>query len=463
MEKRVKIAILGAGTSGMSAWREVSKVTDDFVLINGGPYGTTCARVGCMPSKLLIQSANDFYRRTAFAELGIEGIDGLRVDTQKVLQRVRKYRDGFVSGVLKSIESLGDKSIQGYARFEEPGVLRVGDQRIIAERVILAVGTRPFVPKSWESEEDRIITSDEIFEVEELPKSCFVVGAGVIGLELGQAMSRLGSRVKVVGGSPNLAFLSDPKVNQYAIDTFKSEFDSFEVGKLAEPKDSEDFEKVLMVAGRKPNFDLLDFEKSGISVNDRGYPDFDPHTMQILGSDNMYIAGDIVGDRPVLHEAADEGRIAGFNVTRDEPKRFRRRAHLGIIFSEPNLAFCGSRYAEVKNLDPIVGEISFEDQGRSRIMLKAKGLLRLYADRKTGKLLGSELIGPATEHLAHLISWSIQQNMSVFDMLSMPYYHPVVEEGLRTAIRDITYQVEGEKPDLEIPPCGLLDHECLVE
>lgn len=459
VERKVEVAIVGGGTAGMAAWREVSKHTENFVFINGGPFGTTCARVGCMPSKLLIQAANDFHRRHKFTELGINGADTITLNAKHVLERVRKYRDRFVSGVLKSLDSMGDKKIAGYARFEEPGVLRVEGQRIIAKKIILAVGTRPFVPKAWSSEKDRILTTDDIFELEDLPLSLCLVGTGVIGLELGQALSRLGVKVKAIGSNSQLTFLSDPEINDYAIKHFESEFESLELGRLAKLSDAKESEKILMATGRRPNFDLLEFQNSGALVNERGHPEFDPHSMQVLHLKNLFIAGDVTSDRQILHEAADEGRIAGYNAVREESKRFLRRCPIGIVFTDPNIAFCGASFRELKNIDPICGEVSFEGQGRALVMAKNKGILRIYAHRQTGRILGAEMIGPSCEHLAHLISWSIQQKLTAFDMLALPFYHPVIEEGLRTAVRDISRQVEGELPELEIPPCELLETE----
>lgn len=138
-ERHVEVAILGAGTAGLSAYNEVRKVTDNFVLINGGPGGTTCARVGCMPSKVLIQIANDFHRRHALEKEGIRGGEHLRIDQRIVLQHVRSLRDTFVQGVLKTVDALGDRMIHGYARFRKPTVLEVEQQLIHATAVFICV------------------------------------------------------------------------------------------------------------------------------------------------------------------------------------------------------------------------------------------------------------------------------------------------------------------------------------
>jgi len=188
---------------------------------------------------------------------------------------------------------------------------------------------------------------------------------------------------------------------------------------------------------------------TGIKLDQRGIPEFDPDTLQVGGLP-LFIAGDVNGDRAILHEASDEGRIAGYNAVHGDRQRFVRRAPLRIAFSEPNLAVAGRSFAELKDKQPVVGEVRFDGQGRSLVMGKNAGILRIYGEPETGKLLGAEMIAPSGEHLAHLLAWSIQQNLTVFDVLRMPFYHPVVEEGLRTAIRDLARRVDPSRSALEL-------------
>jgi dihydrolipoamide dehydrogenase len=162
------------------------------------------------------------------------------------------------------------------------------------------------------------------------------------------------------------------------------------------------------------------------------------------GASRIFIAGDANNDLPLLHEAADEGRIAGENAARyPAVKAGSRRTPLGIVFTDPQLAVVGKRYAELPAGRWVAGEVSFEDQGRSRVMLRNRGLARIYAEAGTGRVLGAEMMGPDAEHLAHLLAWGIQSGMTVRRMLEMPFYHPVVEEGLRTALRDALTKLEA--------------------
>jgi dihydrolipoamide dehydrogenase len=128
-----------------------------------------------------------------------------------------------------------------------------------------------------------------------------------------------------------------------------------------------------------------------------------------------------------------------------------RRALLGIVFTDPQVAIVGGGFAAVAGKPHVIGEVSFEDQGRSRVMLRNRGHLRVYAERSTGRFLGAEMAGPDAEHIGHLLAWALQNRMTVEKMLEMPFYHPVVEEGLRTALRDADLKVRTPAPGKATP------------
>jgi len=198
---------------------------------------------------------------------------------------------------------------------------------------------------------------------------------------------------------------------------------------------------VVAATGRTPNVSGLGLENTSLPLDERGVPEFDRQTLRI-GQSHVFIAGDVNNDLTLLHEAADEGTIAGDNAGRyPHIKPGQRRSPLSIVFTDPQITMVGSHYGELSKRDFVTGEVSFADQGRSRVMLKNQGLLRIYADPDTGQFLGAEMFGPRAEHLGHLLAWAHQSNMTVGQMLEMPYYHPVVEEGLRTALRDAHKQL----------------------
>jgi dihydrolipoamide dehydrogenase len=472
---KVDVAVIGAGTAGLAAYRAAKAAGARALLIEGGVDGTTCARVGCMPSKLLIaaaEAAHGIHRAHGF---GVHAGEP-RIDGREVMARVKRERDRFVGFVLEGVEAIpAADRIRGRARFVDGHTLEVeGDSRggqkpaavrIQAKAIVIAAGSRPTVPPILQGLGDRLVVNDDVFEWDTLPRSVAVFGPGVIGLELGQALARLGVRVVVLGRGGRVGPLTDPFVRQAAVDAFCAEFpldpdahvtrvervgDEVEIeyrGLDGAPR-VERFDYVLAATGRAPNVDGIGLEASGIALDARGVPLFDRATMRAKGDAPIYIAGDAANDVPLLHEAADEGRIAGANAARHpDAAPALRRAPLAIMFTDPQIAIVGGGFAHLGAHELAAGEVSFDDQGRSRVMLRNRGLLRVYGDPESGRFLGAEMAGPDAEHLGHLLAWALQAQMTVAQMLEMPFYHPVVEEGLRTALRDLDARMRVARRD----------------
>jgi dihydrolipoamide dehydrogenase len=468
----VDVAVIGAGTAGLAAYRAAKTAGASVALIEGGEYGTTCARVGCMPSKLLIAAAEAVHAAEAAPGFGVH-IDGrIRVDGREVMARLRSERDRFVGFVLRDVERIPDADrIRGYARFENDHTLVVDDAlRITAKSVVIATGSRVTYPDAFNKLGDRLIVNDDVFDWTDLPESVAVMGPGVIGLELGQALHRLGVRVAVLGRGGRVGPIADPEIRAYAIRTLSGElvlepdahFVSMEregdrVAIRRKNADgvefTEHFDYVLAATGRSPNVDRIGVENTTVDRDASGVPVFDATTGQTVnaaGASSIFVAGDASNFIPLLHEAADEGRIAGENAARvaaAKPlSRGIRRAPLGVVFTDPQIAIVGGGWQALEPGRFVTGQVSFEDQGRSRILFKNKGLMNVYGDIATGRLLGAEMIGPAAEHLGHLLAWSLQNQMTIQEMLEMPFYHPVIEEGLRTALRDLDAKLGSARP-----------------
>jgi len=470
------IAIIGTGTSGMAAYREALKYTDNIALIEGYKYGTTCARVGCMPSKLLIAPAEARHRAQNFNSFGLRG-NIPDVDGAAVMERVRAERDRFVGFVEDAVAQFNQRHlIKACARFKDDYTLILDDDRSLrASRFVIATGSRPNIPPVFQAAGKRLITNDDLFEWVDLPESIAVFGAGVIGLELGQALHRLGVRVRLFGRGHAVGPLTDPDIMTYADKTFSAEFNfhsDAQVETIAETQNgvnitftnaqgetvTECFDYLLAATGRRANTDKLGLEYTSLQLNEHGVPEYHPQTMQ-CGDSHIFIAGDATADIPLLHEANDEGRIAGENAGRF-PHVFKRarKTPLSIVFSDPQIAMAGQTYRQLQasSTDFAVGSVSFEDQGRARVMLINKGLLHLYGCKASGCLLGAEMIGPHHEHVAHLLAWCIQQRMNVGDIIQMPFYHPVIEEGLRTGLRNLNAAMGmAPQPPLNCIDCGV--------
>jgi dihydrolipoamide dehydrogenase len=421
-----------------------------------------------MPSKAVIQVAEDFYRRNVFNRYGIEGHEDMNLTIPEAMEYVQDLRDIFVERVLSnSTDKLPEENfIEGYARFVDTDLLEIDTGELIrAGNIIIATGSRPLVPRAWESFRDRIITTDEFFELEDLPASIAVVGLGVIGLEIGQSLRRLGLEVTGIDQLETIGGLSDPEVARTAIEVFGKEMPLW-LGHAAQVSETDngmlrvqagervvEVERVFASMGRTPNLDKLGLGNIGLELDARGIPVFDPGTMRI-GATRIYIAGDVTGERPLLHEAGDEGRIAGHNAISAEPTAFRRKTPLSITFCDPNIVVVGARFADLDPASTATGQIQMGPVGRAMIMAKNRGLIRVYADKGTGRLLGAEMACPKGENLGHLLAWCIQQEMTVGEILQMPFYHPVIEEALQAALYDLYGKVDAKNatPITELVP-----------
>jgi dihydrolipoamide dehydrogenase len=459
-ERQVDVAIIGAGSAGLYAMSKVRPSGKSMVLINGGELGTTCARVGCMPSKAVIQVAEDFHRRGVFKRFGLEGDEGLSLDVEEAMGYVQDLRDIFVERVISnSTDKMPEGMfIAGYTRFVGPNLLQMEDGQLIrADKVIIATGSRPIIPEAWMPLRDRIITSDDFFELEQLPQSVAVVGLGVVGLELGQSLHRLGCKVVGLDMRETIGGLTDPKVIESAIGIIGKEFpmwlgDGAEISEGADGRlkvtagdNSIEVDRVFASIGRQPNVEKLGLDTIDVPLDKRGIPLYDPATMQV-GDLPLFLAGDVTGERPLLHEAGDEGRIAGQNAVSEPVTAYQRKTPLNITFCDPNIAQVGQTYASLDLSTAAVGEVQMAPVGRALIMAKNKGVIRVYADKASGTVLGAEMVCAKAENLAHLLAWSIQQRLTVGEMLQMPFYHPVMEEALQAALYDLYGKVDTKNP-----------------
>ena len=429
-----------------------------------------------MPSKLLIAAAESAHNARKAPLFGVHP-ERVRIDGKAVMDRVKQERDRFVGFVIEAVESLpAEHRLFGSTTFLSAHRLLVGENlEVEAGRVVIATGSRPAIPGFLEAAGDRLVVNDDLFEWNDLPGSVAVFGPGAIGLELGQALSRLGVRVRMFGVSGSVGPISDKGLREYACKTFNEEFlfdPNSDVTDVSRTEDGvqitfndsrkgelvETFDYLLAATGRRPNVDKLDIQNADIELDERGTPLFDQYTLR-CGDSHVFIAGDANNDTPLLHEAADEGRIAGDNAGGYPVVRAGlRRAALGVVFTDPQIAKVGLSIEQVEQRCKggyAVGEVSFEDQGRSRVLGKNHGMLHVYGEHGSGLFLGAEMFGPAAEHIGHLLAWATQKRMTVSEMLNMPFYHPVIEEGVRTALRDLNHKLQlGPEADNSCMDCG---------
>jgi dihydrolipoamide dehydrogenase len=452
------VAIIGAGTAGLAAERAARRDGAKTLLIDDRFAGTTCATVGCMPSKLLIAAANAAHNIRKASTFGIQTTKPV-IDGHAVMSRLRKERDAFVAATLNTISEIPPGiRVRKRARFIDSHTLTLDEGSYISSKAfVVATGARPAVPKVFDGLEEFVLTNETFFEQRTLPRSVAVVGAGPLGLELAQALARLSVETEVFEHSDHFAVVRDPDIANELRSKLASEF-PIHLGVRLEVARTEhlvriswsgassgarSFERVLVATGRPPELDDLNLTATGVATDERGIPKFDSSTLQ-CGHSSIFLAGDVDGQRPVLHEALFEGAIAGRNAAAfPNVRKSKRAVPLSITFTDPPLAVIG----EPKSDGTVTGSASYAEQGRAKVDACNGGLIRIYADRDGGAVTAAVLFGPAMDHIAHLFAWAIDRGETATKMLELPFYHPTFEEGLRPALRQICEAVRA--PELK--------------
>ncbi len=462
--REVDVAIVGAGTAGLNAYRGARSVGASALLLDPGPLGTTCARIGCMPSKVLIAAAHHAHSAREAGDFGV-AVGPVEVDREGVMSRVQRLRDHFVTKTRRGIDAIAARGdlIDARATLVGDGTLALDDgTRVQAKAVVLAAGSRPFVPAPYTDLGDRLLTNEQVFELERLPQhGLLVVGAGPVGLELGQAMHRLGVRTTILDIDGRIGGLEDPVAAESLRSHLANELDLHVRHQLLDVRREGDdalvrfvddrgverterYEYVLSAAGRRPRLRGLGLEALGLDPDSLSA--IDPETGRI-GDTSLFLAGDATGSRMLLHEAAHEGRVAGVNAARfPEVVQHARKAPLAIVFTDPQVAVAGAGLSQLDASTTVVAEFDMGGQSRAKVEGNNHGVLRLYADRDTGLLRGGTLVGPAAEHLGHLLAWAIQRELTAEDVLELPFYHPVVEEGLQAVLRKVQVSTDRSLP-----------------
>lgn len=449
------VAVIGAGTAGLSAFHEIRRAGRTALLIDHGPLGTTCARAGCMPSKAVLHAAHKW--SVVRELLGAEAASA-SANANELWRQALAMRDTLAGGAAnRTRQAAGNQLLMGTARFVAPDELDVDGRRVRAKAVVVATGSRPLVPGFLRELDERVLTTDSLFALEQLPRSIGILGAGAVGLEMAVALSRLGVRVVAADLRDAPAGIVDPVIAARAVNRFQDEITLW-LGEAAQVlpapsgaeirsgSKSEQVEVILAALGRQPNLAALDLPNAGAKPDAQGRFAANGSTLRLPGT-SIFLAGDVHPDRPLMHEAADEGLIAARGALalldgRTAPPA-TRRVPLGIVFTDPDICSVGASFDRLAPESTVIGSAEGAGNGRSRILHAESSLVRVYARRDDGLLLGASLLAEHGEHLAHQLAWAVQRGETVRSLLEMPYYHPVVEEMLQSALKDADRQTES--------------------
>jgi pyruvate/2-oxoglutarate dehydrogenase complex dihydrolipoamide dehydrogenase (E3) component len=448
----VDLIVIGAGMAGMNAAERASAAEATVAVIERDRVGGTCPIRGCIPSKALIRSAEVAHEVRSAAGYGV-WVDGFEVDVGAVIGRVQAIVDKGADGARSHLESLpGVRLVMGEARFEEPGVVSVDGERLRAPRVVIAAGAAPrALPVPGLAEVDHL-TSDDVLRLRDLPERLLVIGAGPVGLELGQALGRLGSRVTLVEVTERLLPDAEPEIGETLAELLAGEGIELMTGariERAQPRPGGgprltvqhegrtralDGDAILLGAGRGPAVESLRLEAAGVDGGPKGIPvDARLRTSQ----DGHFAAGDVLGPPfgAFTPTARRLGREAVDNALDIDPHDVSRDDGPTAIFTDPEYVTIGLTEAQAREAGHDVGvATSGFSGGKARAWGQERGTVKAVVDRSTRRILGAHVLAYHAADLIHPVAVAMEAG-SADPLLAATHIHPTLGEPVQGAVR----------------------------
>jgi dihydrolipoamide dehydrogenase len=448
------VIIIGGGPGGYVCAIRAAQLGLKTACVEGrGALGGTCLNVGCIPSKALLHASELVHETHGnFAEMGIVAKD-VTVDVPKMLT----YKQGVIDGNTKGIEFLFKKNkvdyLKGWGKITAPGEVTVeGDSAgtYKTKNIVIATGSEPASLPGVEVDEKRVVTSTGALELAEVPKRLVVIGAGVIGLELGSVWKRLGSEVTVIEYLDQITPGMDLEVCKQFQKILTKQGLKFTLGAAVQGVDagealtvryklrkddsehSVEADVVLVATGRKPYTKGLGLEGVGVEMDDRGRVKTDAHwATNVKG---VYAIGDVIAGPMLAHKAEDEGMAVAETIA-------GKHGHVnydvipGVIYTAPEVANVGKTEEQLKQEGRAykVGKFSFMGNGRAKANFATEGFVKILADKDTDRILGAHLIGPAAGDLIHEICVAMEFGAAAEDLARTCHAHPTFSEAVREA------------------------------
>lgn len=451
----MKLSILGAGPGGYVAAVKAAQLGAQVTVIESNEVGGTCLNWGCIPTKALVASSEILSKARRLEDFGIELSGEITPNFSRMLERKNRIVNIQVSGIKKLFKSRGVTLRKGRGTFISPAEIKVtsndGSQEIAgADKIIIATGSRPAQIPDLPFDGKRIISSDDVFRLDEIPKSLLIIGAGVIGCEFACIFRELGSEVTVVEKLPRALATEDTAISEILEREFKKKkiklFTNREAervsignnGVQAVLTDGKKItaEKVLVAAGRACNSEGIGLEETGIQKGTDG---------EILVNDKMetnipgiYAIGDVIGGFMLAHVAAKEGIVAVKNAMGGDV-RMDYTAVPSAVFTSPEIASVGLRehQAAEKGIKVRTGHFLFRTLAKAHLIGEIEGMIKVVSDWQSDKILGVHIIGPHASELIHEAVLAISKGLQTRDIAETIHAHPTLSEVLHEAADDV--------------------------
>lgn len=446
------VIVIGSGPGGYVAAIRCAQLGLKTACVEGREtLGGTCLNVGCIPSKALLHATHMLHEAEHnFGEMGLKG-DAPSVDWKQMLT----YKDKTIETNTKGIEFLFKKNkidwLKGWGSVPEAGKVKVGDEVHEAKNIIIASGSEPAGLPGVEVDEKVVVTSTGALELGKIPKKMVVIGAGVIGLELGSVYARLGTEITVVEYLDAITPGMDPEVQKTFQRMLKKQGLNFVMGaavqktEVAKGKatvsyklrkdDSEhqiEADTVLVATGRKPVIKGMGLDDLGVKMTERGQIAVNAHWETSVKG--VYAIGDVIEGPMLAHKAEDEG-MAAAEVIAGKHGHVNYGVIPGVIYTHPEVASVGETEATLKDAgrEYKVGKFSFMGNARAKAVFAGDGFVKLIADKETDRILGCHIIGPGAGDLIHEVCVAMEFGASAQDLAMTCHAHPTYSEAVREA------------------------------
>lgn len=443
------VIVIGSG-SGLDVASAAVQRGLDVAVVEDGPLGGTCLNRGCIPSKMLIHRADlveDIKNSEKFGvDSEVNGIDFSSI-VEEVNSHVEKDSDNIYEGLRQSDHH---NLFNTVGEFVEDRTLEVNEKRIKGEKVIVAAGSRPFIPPINGIEDVDYITSKEGLKLKERPNHLVIVGGGYVGVELGHFFDAMGSDVSIIGRS-GLLPREDSDVNKRFTKMFDRRvnvIDGYEAIEAYQQGDeitvvSEDEngdqvdvsgDELLIAAGRTPNSDRLKVEEGGIDTDERGFVKTDEYLRTT--AENVWALGDIIGNNMYKHTANLEAQVVYWNAFTDHSHEMDYSVMPRAIFSKPQVAGVGKTEEELEDegIDFLKAIYEYEDTAMGLALKEEDGFVKVLVNPDNGEILGTHIIGPDASILIHEVVVAMNQDPgNVFDITDAVHIHPALNEVVKRA------------------------------
>jgi dihydrolipoamide dehydrogenase len=423
------LTVIGAGWAGYNAAIEAQKLGAKVCLIEMTHIGGTCLNRGCIPTKALLQSAKVLDTCRKAAAFGIDSqppiADLARIQARKN-KIVEQLRQGMFSRI-KGIDFINESCV-----IVDPQTILAQDQTIKTKAMILATGSFPVELKSFKFDGSKFLSSDNIINLETIPKSLLIVGGGVIGCEFASLFSCLGTQVHIVEMLDQLLPGEDKEVSRKLELCFKKKSIKVNTATDASTLDLSAYELVLIAVGRRPN--LAGLEKLGLEVEKGRIVVNEFLQTSVPG---VYAAGDCTGKVMLAHYASYQGKTAAWNICNpDKPVKADNKVIPGCIFTNPEIASCGMNEETAKNngIGVTVYKFDFMGSGMARILDETDGFIKIVAEEKSGRIIGGSIIGPRATELISVITTAASSGLTISQLRRTIMAHPSLSEAISEAL-----------------------------